>query len=110
MSKMNELSQTLDELKNVAASILSITDTLTDLFSGAGSLSEEVNESSSPPIENKKLLTLESVRGVLAEKSRSGYTNEIKALIEKYGAAVLSEVDPKNYQNLLDEVKVLGSE
>lgn len=109
MSKMNELSQTLDQLKDVAASILSIADTLADLFSGAGSLSEEVKESTSPPIEDKNLLTLESVRGVLAEKSRSGYTNEIKALIEKYGAAVLSEVDPENYQSLLDEVKVLGN-
>ena len=36
MSKMNELSQTVDELKSAANLLLSVADSLLDLFSGTG--------------------------------------------------------------------------
>ena len=36
MSKMNELSQTVDELKSAAYLLLSVADSLLDLFSGTG--------------------------------------------------------------------------
>ena len=106
MSKVNELSQTVDELKTAAKLFLSAADSLTDLFSGAGSLNEEVTETPTPC---KKQLTLESVRKVLAEKSRSGYTIEVKSLLEKYGANKLNEINPDKYHDLLEEVKVLGN-
>ncbi len=106
MSKMNELSQTVDELRTAARLLLSATDSLTDLFSGAGDSIEEVNETSKPA---EQPLTLESVRAVLAEKSRSGLTAEVKALLGKYGATKLSEIDPNKYHDLLEEVKVLGN-
>ena len=106
MSKMNELSQTVDELRNAARLLLSAPDSLTDLFSGTGDSTEEIKET---PIPAEPLITLESVRAVLAEKSRSGYTAEVKALLEKYGATKLSEIDPKKYHDLLEEVKVLGN-
>ena len=54
-----------------------------------------------------KPLTLEDVRAVLAEKSRAGHTAEVKALLTKYGADKLSEMDPANYQALLSEAEVL---
>ena len=106
MSKMNELSQTIDELRTAATLLLSAADSLADLFSGSGGLTEEVNETPKP---TEAPLTLESVRAVLAEKSRSGFTAEIKFLLEKYGAAKLSEIDPSKYHDLLEEVKVLGN-
>jgi coenzyme F420-reducing hydrogenase alpha subunit len=106
MSKMNELSQTVDELKTAARLLLSAADSLTDLFSGTGDSTDEVNETLKPA---EPLLTLESVRAVLAEKSRSGYTSEVKALLEKYGATKLSEIDPEKYHDLLEEAKVLGN-
>lgn len=109
MSQMNELSQTVDELKTAANLLLSVADSLLDLFSGTGETPNEVKETEKPaPIKGKKL-TLESVRAVLAEKSRSGFTDEIRALLEKYGANKLSEIDPKKYEALLKEVKVLGN-
>ena len=55
----------------------------------------------------KKQLSLEDVRAVLAEKSRAGHTAEVKALLTKYGAEKLSEMDPANYQALLSEAEVL---
>ena len=55
-----------------------------------------------------KPLTLEVVRAVLAEKSRSGHTTKIRELLEKHGAAKLSEIDPAKYATLLAEAEVLG--
>ena len=53
-------------------------------------------------------LTLEQVRAVLADKSRLGFTAEIRALLMKYGAPKLSGIAPENYKALLAEVEVLG--
>lgn len=55
----------------------------------------------------EKPLTLEEVRAVLAEKSRSGHTEEVRALLNKHGADKLSEIDPVEYTVLLAEAEVL---
>lgn len=52
-------------------------------------------------------ITIEQVRAVLAEKSQGGKQPEVKALIQKYGANKLTEVDPSNYKDLLKEAEVL---
>lgn len=57
----------------------------------------------------KPSLKLEDVRKVLVGKSREGYTKQIRDLLIKYGADKLSEINPKNYQTLLDEVSCLGA-
>ena len=59
--------------------------------------------------EAKPALTLEEVRTVLAEKSRNGFTAEIKELLKKYGASKLSEVDSKNYEALLKDTEELNN-
>lgn len=101
MGKMSELSLVIKELRNAAQSLIGAADSLTDLFSGSG------NTQSTAPVE--KPLTLEEVRAVLAEKSRSGYTAEVRALLEKHGAAKLSEVNPAEYPALVAEAQVLGN-
>ena len=55
----------------------------------------------------EKPLTLEEVRAVLAEKSRSGHTEEVRELLNKHGADKLSEIDPAEYPALLAEAEVL---
>lgn len=55
----------------------------------------------------EKPLTLEEVRVVLAEKSRSGHTEEVRELLNKHGADKLSEIDPAEYVALLAEAEVL---
>ena len=55
----------------------------------------------------EKTLTMEEVRGVLAEKSRAGHTEEVKALLNKHGADKLSEIDPTEYAALLAEGEAL---
>ena len=101
MSKMSELDLCVSELRSVAQSLNTVADSLTALFSGS--------ESKSSVQSTSKPLTLEEVRAVLAEKSRNGHTAKIRELLEKHGAAKLSEIDPQKYAALLAEAEVLGN-
>ena len=101
MSKMSDLDLCVSELRSAAQSLNTVADSLTSLFSG--SQPESSVQSTLKP------LTLEEVRAVLAEKSRNGHTAKIRELLEKHGAAKLSEIDPKKYAALLAEAEVLGN-
>ena len=57
--------------------------------------------------EEKKPLTLEEVRAVLANKSKDGFTEQIRELLKKYGSDRLSGINPTNYQALLEDVEGL---
>ena len=105
MSKMSELDLCVIELRSAAQSLNTVADSLTALFSGSQPESS-VQPESKPP---SKPLTLEDVRAVLAEKSRNGHTAKIRELLEKHGAAKLSEIDPQKYSALLAEAEVLGN-
>lgn len=122
MSKMSKLAAELDELHHCGEVLIGISDTLREMFSG-----EEVPETqetqetptgkpkgkakatkTAPEKEPEKQLTLADVRAVLAEKSRAGFTEEVKALIAKHGADRLSEVPETEYAALLADAEVLG--
>lgn len=105
MSKMSELDLCVGELRSAAQSLNSVADSLTSLFSGSQPRTS-VQPESKP---TSKPLTLEDVRAVLAEKSRNGHTAKIRELLEKHGAAKLSEIDPQKYAALLAEAEVLGN-
>ena len=105
MSKMGELDLCVSELRSVAQSLNTVADSLTSLFSGSQPESS-VQPESKP---TSKPLTLEDVRAVLAEKSRNGHAAKIRELLEKHGAAKLSEIDPQKYSALLAEAEVLGN-
>lgn len=55
----------------------------------------------------EKLPTLTEVRGILAEKSRSGKTAQVKELLIKHGAEKLSDIKPEEYLALLADVEGL---
>ena len=59
--------------------------------------------------EEKPVITLEQVRGVLAGKSRDGYTAEVRAIITGHGANRLSEIKPEDYAAVLKEAEELGN-
>lgn len=101
MSRMSDMAQTIEELRSAAAAISDAADWLTRMFSEQPQASDV---SASPP---EPKLTLEQVRAVLADKSRKGHTAEVRALLQKYGAAKLSGIDPANYKELLADAEVL---
>lgn len=108
MLKMAEMAQTIEELRTAAASINAAADWLYQQFSGNENSTQEPAKA---PVkkEVKPQLKLEDVRAVLAEKSRAGHTAEVRALLKKCGAAKLSEIDPVNYEALLQGAEVIGN-
>lgn len=120
MSKVSELSVLALELKKCAEALIGISEGLADMFSGseeekapakkvAAKKKAAEEPKPEPQPEKEKPLTLEEVRSVCADKSRSGFTAEVKALLGKHGADKLSEINPAEYKALLAEVEVLGN-
>lgn len=70
---------------------------------------EETPAEPAPKDEAKKAITLQEIRAVLAEKSRAGFTAEVKALLEKHGAEKLSGIAKSEYAALMEEAENLGS-
>ena len=113
--KMSRIKLLLDVIENVR----SLGDSLQILADAIASdepkeepkkKSKSKSESKPEPLaEDKCDVTLETVRAVCAEKSRAGFTAEVKAIITKYGADKLSAVKPEDYAAVLAEVEVLGN-
>ena len=93
MGQLSELDAVIKDLRSASATILEVADTLAEMFGG------KPTEEAAP--------TLEAVRAVLAEKSRTGHTAEVRSLLEKYGATKLSQIDPANYKSLLADAEVI---
>lgn len=53
--------------------------------------------------------TREEVRGVLAEKASAGYREQVKDLLNKYGASQLKDINPNDYGALMNDALVLGN-
>ena len=120
MGRVSELSMLVDELKKCGETLIGISEGLADMFGAAEGEKQPAKKAApkkkaaeEPKLESKpkeeKPLTLEDVRAVCADKSRKGFTAEVKAILTKHGADKLSEVDPAEYKALLAEVEVLGN-
>lgn len=105
MSKLSELSLAVTELKRCGETLIDISESLANLFSGNDDA--EAQSKAETPAPEEKPVTLEVVRAVLAEKSRAGHTAKVRELLEKHGAGKLSEIDPAEYPALLAEAEVL---
>ena len=105
MGKMNEFSQAIDELRRCGDALIGVADSLRERFSDN---STEVE--AQPTVEAAKpALTLEQVRAALAEKSRGGYTAQVRELLVKHGAAKLSDIAPAEYLALMADAEELGN-
>ena len=110
MSKMNELSIAITELKRCGETLINISESLAGLFSTSADTETNDQQSVSvTPATSDDQLTLEAVRAVLAEKSRAGFTNQVRELLEKHGATRLSDISPTEYPALMAEAEVLGN-
>lgn len=55
----------------------------------------------------EKVISIEDVREVLASKSQDGKQKEVKALIQKYGANKLTDLEQTCYKDLLKDAEEL---
>ena len=102
MGRISELELAIKDLRSAAATINEVANTLAEMFS---TTADEAPDAATPA---EPQLTLEQVRAVLADKSRMGFTAEIRSLLQKYGAGKLSGIDPANYKALVADAEVLG--
>ena len=102
MGRISELELAIKDLRSAAATINEVANTLAEMFS---TTADEAPDAATPA---EPQLTLEQVRAVLADKSRMGFTAEIRTLLQKYGAAKLSGIDPVHYMALVADAEVLG--
>ena len=126
MGKVKLLLDVIGDLRSLADSLQAVADAVEDNGAaaeltatkepekagkaGKGVAKNTAKKDAKPAAKQEpeeKPLTLEEVRAVLAEKSRSGHTEEVRELLAKHGADKLSEIDPAEYAALLAEAEVL---
>lgn len=125
MSKMSELSQTLDDLITCGETLIKTANEIRKLFTETTqeadsdtpktartkkAAKEKPAETAPPkePTTTSPSLKKEDVRAVLAEKSSKGFKAEIKDLLKKYGATQLKQVNPVDYEALINDARQLG--
>lgn len=108
MSKIKLLLDVVSDIRSLADSLQAVADAMADNEPPAETV--EASTIVKEPKPKKKEITLEEVRGKLAEMSQAGLTAEVREIIQKYGGSKLSEVDPKHYADVLKDAEVLGNE
>ena len=115
--KKKDLTVLIEGLRKISADITEIAD----LLSGTETQKEkEKQEAPADPVEEEaapaaeeapeKVYSKEEVRAILADKSRSGFRAEVKALLTAHGAKQLSDItDPKELAALAAEAEVIGN-
>lgn len=105
MPTASEINQTIKELRDAAAAINAAADWLDRQSAGDD---KQQDPDTAADQQEKPKLSLAGVRAVLADKSRAGYTEQVRELLHKYGASKLSAVDPNDYEALLYDAEGLN--
>ena len=110
MSKVKLLLDVIDDMRSLADSLQAVADAIgrNEPEDKAPAPDPAPVPAPAPQAPPPKAITLEEVRAVLAEKSHDGFTIEVRELLQKYGAAKLSGIDPTHYAALLKDAEVLG--
>ena len=111
MSRIKLLLDVVEDIRSLADSLQAVATALGQSDSESAATpapAPETPPAQAPADPPPKAITLEEVRAVLAERSHDGYTDQVRGLLQKYGAEKLSGVDPKHYAALLKDAEVLG--
>lgn len=84
-----QVLKVVEDLRSLSDSVQVVCNTVLE------GLSEEPK--ALPEKKAEPAISLEKVRGVLAGKSQAGYSAEVRAIVSKYGASKLSDIDPKGH-------------
>lgn len=95
----------MKKLETVISNLRMLADSLEELC-GAVNLTDEVSVKKNEKV-SSPTISIEDIRKVLAEKSRAGKTEQVRELLQKYGANKLSAVEEKRYSSLLEDAKGL---
>ena len=98
---------TNDEFQKLAAGLAECGKALLRMADALMEKQEEVPAAEEEKKPEKKL-SLEDVRRVAADKARQGHTDEVRQLIQNFGADKLSGVDAAKYPALREELEAMG--
>ena len=113
MSQIKLLLDIISDVRSLGDSLQAYADALTaSKVIGALNDYEEIGTSSETPKqteEPEKSVDRSKVRAKLAELTRLGFSDEVKALLQKHGAERLSAVGDAELSALMKEAEALGS-
>lgn len=119
MSKVNDAAAVIEKIGKCSECLINISEQVSFIAKTVEEILAELQKDSgkaAPKSEKKKepakekALSLTEVRKILAEKSRAGFTAEVKQILIKHGAEKLSEIAPAEYAELVADAEVLGNE
>lgn len=119
MDHMNEINQLLDNIIVCGENMAKIGRLLKEVIPDAipqKTKAEKVTKAdaapAAPPEKSAepaaKTYTFTDVRKAFSAKSHEGFTDQVKALITKYGAEKLSDVKEADYSALMADLEVVG--
>lgn len=108
---MEPIMQLINTLNALNAAMQKLTEKMTSEYI---STFEEICTGSElqkepEPVKEEKPVDRPEVRAKLAELTRLGFSDEVKALLQKHGAERLSAVDDAELPALMKEAETLGS-
>lgn len=106
MSKMKQLNTLINDMEETAKYYLRLVDEFRQILATE---SESPIKDEGIPMSPKREITLEEVRAVLATKAKDGHKDEVRALLNAYGATSLSALNAKHYAAVLEEAGGIGN-
>lgn len=108
---MEPIMQLINTLNALNVTMQKLTEKMTSEYI---STFEKICTGSEPqkepePVKEEKPVDRPEVRAKLAELTRLGFSDEVKALLQKHGAERLSAVDDAELPALMKEAEALGS-
>ena len=114
MSQMSNLILLLGEIIEHGEAVLEAAKEMKAMFSEEPAALHEKAEEKTPKTAAKKEpakeLSFTDLRARLADKSRAGFTADIKEILRNHGADKLSDISPADYEGVLKEVEALSHE
>ena len=112
--KKKDISILIDGFHRLSADAAEIAELLSGTETTSKKAAEVQTEPETPSTAAEetpaKVYTFEEVRGILADKARSGFRAEVKALLTSHGVKQLSDItDPAVFAELVAEAEVLGN-
>ena len=104
MSRTKLLLDVAEDVRSLAGSLQALANEIAGDDVADETPFAAVEPAAKPPV----TVTLEQVRAVLAEKSHDGLTEQVRGLLQKYGAQKLSAIASDRYADLLRDAKELN--
>ena len=101
MSKIKKVLEVIEVLKDCSQTLEEAAKDIEEMFKTPDLVKNE-------EVVKEKEITLEELRGLMAQKSRDGFTKEMKAIIKHLGYSRLTDVPKEHYQEMLKQVKEVG--